>query len=306
MLIFLLRRAGYGLLTLFALVTVTFFLTRSFADPARIIVGPNSTLEQYENVRHAIGADRPIFEQFLSFLRDALSGDLGISAWYGEPALPIVVDRLPATLLLASSALLIATVGGLVLGLASVASQGSLLGRIASAIPALLVSLADFWVGIMLVMLFAVQLGWLPTSGYGTWQQLILPAVTLAMRPLGRTARMIQEAVVDELPKVYVTAARGRGLTLRQVVNRHVLKNVAPTAVNVLGFEFVLAFTGYSVLVETVFSWPGIGKLAADAVVHHDVVLITSVVVIAGCVVAIVNTLVDVIQSMIDRRLVLS
>lgn len=298
-------RVVRGIVIIFALVLVTFFLTRTFADPARIIVGADATRAEYEQMRKFLGSDLPTGTQLANYLEGLVHGDLGESTSRRAPAADIVLDSLPATFILAGSALFLGLIFGIPLGLFGVLRARSSLKEVLAGVPVLLVSLADFWVGILLILVFAVNLGWLPTSGYGTWQQLILPAVTLSLRPIGRTARMVREAVEEELSKKYVTFALSTGLTPKQVLRKHVLKNVSPTFVTMLGYEFVLVFTGYAVLVESVFQWPGVGHLAASSVLQHDVVLISAIVIVVGLLVAFTNTLVDIIHGLIDRRLAL-
>lgn len=302
---FFASRALRGVLVIVALICVTFLLTRSFADPARLMLPLDAPEADYLQLREEMGLDDPMWRQLGTFLVDAVQGDFGTSSWQGTDAFSLVIDRIPATLLLGAAAILLALVIGIPLGVAGGRRPGSVIDRVGMSISSIAVSVPDFWFGIMLILLFAVQLALLPTSGYGGWRNLILPAVSLALRPLGRSARIAREAVVDEMSKRYVTTARAKGMSVGQTVWRHVLPNVMPLALTVLAYDFVFIFTGYAAYVETVFEWPGVGKLVVDAVLHHDVNLVGASVFVAGILVAVVNTVIDVIHAAIDRRIAL-
>lgn len=294
-----LARAG---IVLTGLIVVTFVLTRTVGDPVQVMLPLDASQAEYERLRALLGFDRPLVWQFVAYIRDVLTGDFGTSLWQGTDALPLVLGRLPATFLLATSAIGLGFVVGLPLGILGGLRPGSLFDRATLTLSGLAVSIPDFWLGIMLVLLFAVQLDWLPTGGYGTWQAAILPVVTLAFRPLGRVARIARDAVIDELDKKYVVAAQAKGLTLTGAVRRHVVKNILITAMTILGYEYIFVFTGYAVGVETVFSWPGIGKLAVDAVLNQDVILVSTIVIVTGLLVVVVNTGLDLLHAAVDRR----
>lgn len=299
---FFASRALRGLLVILALICITFLLTRSFADPARLMLPLDAPESDYLALREELGLNEPTWKQLALFLRDAVQGDFGTSSWQGTDAFGLVVERIPATLLLGATAIVLALVIGIPLGVAGGRRPGSVVDRVGMSISSIAVSVPDFWFGILLILLFSVQLALLPTSGYGGWRYLILPAVSLALRPLGRSARIAREAVVDEMSKRYVTTARAKGLSVGQSVWRHVLPNVVPLALTVLAYDFVFIFTGYAAYVETVFEWPGVGKLVVDAVLHHDVNLVGASVFLAGILVAVVNTIIDVAHAAIDRR----
>ena len=299
---FFASRALRGLLVIVALICVTFLLTRSFSDPARLMLPLDAPESDYLALREELGLNEPTWKQLSSFLGNAVRGDFGTSSWQGTDAFGLVVERIPATMLLGGAAIFLALVIVIPLGVAGGRRPGSLIDRIGMSISSIAVSVPDFWFGILLILFFSVQLSLLPTSGYGGWRYLILPAVSLALRPLGRSARIAREAVVEEMSKRYVTTARAKGLSMRQSVWRHVLPNVAPLALTVLAYDFVFIFTGYAAYVETVFEWPGVGKLVVDAVLHHDVNLVGAAVFLAGILVAVVNTVIDVAHAAIDRR----
>lgn len=302
---FLASRAIRALVVVFIVVTVTFILGQSVGDPARLAVGIEGSRDQYLQMREYFRLDDPLWQRLLSYYGGLLHGDFGVSTWQRTSALSLVLERLPATLTLSVVAVGLGMLVGVPLGFLGGLARGGVRRSVLTAIPMILVSLAEFWIGIMLILVFAVRLGWLPTSGSGGLDHLILPGVTLAMVPIGQTAALVSAAVQTELAKKYVVAARAKGLSETRVMRAHVLKNVAPTFLTVLGYQFVYIFTGAAVLVETVFQWPGVGKLALDALLHSDVILISAVVVVTGIVVAVINTSLDIAHAHIDRRVTL-
>lgn len=295
-----------GLMVLFVLVSVTFFLTRTFSDPVRIMLPLDAGPEDYARLRSALGLDQPLLVQYGGFINDVLQGDFGQSLWMRRPALAVALERVPASLLLATGALGLALLIGVPLGVIAGVKPGSWADRLATGTSGLAVSVADFWLGILLILLFAVNLRWLPTGGYDgltSLKFLILPVMTLAFRPLGRVALMVRETIVDEMKKSYVTTGLSKGLSRAQVVRRHVIKHAAIVIMTVLGYEYVFVFTGYAVGVEVVFGWPGLGKLAVDAVLHQDVILVAAIVIVSGALVVMVNTALDIARRLADPRL---
>lgn len=303
---FLLSRFLRGILVVLGLIMVTFLLTRTFADPARLMLPLDAPVEDYLNLRAELRLDEPVITQALLFVADAARGDFGRSVWLHTDAFRAVVERVPATLLLGFAATAVALLVGFPLGIAGGMRPDSWIDRVGGRMTAMAISIPDYWLGIILILVFAVELGVLPTSGYGGWKFLILPVASLSLRPLGRCAGIVREATKEQMSERYVVTARSKGLTQRQAVIRHVVKNVVPVTMTVLAYDFVFIFTGYAAYVETVFDWPGVGKLAVDAVLHHDVNLVAASVFVAGVVIAVVNTVIDIAHAAIDRRVALS
>jgi peptide/nickel transport system permease protein len=299
---YVLVRVFRGLFVVVALVIATFVLTHLFADPARLSLPLDASGEQYRALRHSLGLDDPLWKQMLAFLGNAVRGDFGDSTWQQTPAFGLVLERLPRTFLLAGVSIAVAALVGIPLGVIGGRHPGTLIDRASSGLSLVGVSIADFWLGIMLILLFSVTWQLLPTSGYGTVQAMILPIATLSLRPLGRTAKIARDATAGQLNERYIMTARAKGLPERRVVGVHLLKNIAPVLMTILGYEFVFIFTGYAVAVETVFEWPGVGLLAVDAVLHQDVALITAIVVVTGALAASVNILIDVAHKALDPR----
>jgi peptide/nickel transport system permease protein len=254
----LIRRLIYSIFILIGLVIAVFFVTHLLGDPARLMLRAEATEEQVQSLREELGLDDPIMVQFGRYLGDVVRGDFGESLWQRVPAMPIVLDRLPATLYLAAATLLIAVPLAVVLGIISAIKPRSPADRAVTLFSLAGVSTADFWLGLMLILVFAVELGWLPTSGYGGPKYVILPALALAVRPIGRISQVVRSSMMDEMSRPYVTTARAKGLGERVVVFYHTLKNASIPMITLLGDEAAALLNG-AVVIETLFGWPGIG-----------------------------------------------
>ncbi|MBA3416716.1 MAG: ABC transporter permease [Chloroflexia bacterium] len=286
---------------LLGLVVVIFFVTHALGDPARLMLRPEATEEQVQALRESLGLNDPILVQFGRYMGDLARGDFGESLWQRVPALPIVLDRVPATLYLAGVTLAVAIPLAVVLGIISAVKPRSLVDRVVTVVSLAGVSIADFWLGLMLILFFAVQLGWLPTSGFGGVQFLILPAVALAARPIGRISQVVRSAMLDELSKGYVTTARSKGLREQIVVFYHTLKNATMPIVTLAGDEASALLNG-AVVIETLFGWPGVGILLIQAIERRDLPLIEASVIAIAVMIVIVNLLVDLTYTIIDPR----
>ena len=276
-------------------------MTHLVGDPASLMLRPEATEAQRLAVRERLGLNDPILVQFGRFLGGVVRGDFGESIWQRVPALPIVLDRLPATLYLASATLLLAVPLAIVLGIISAIRPGSIVDRVVTVVSLGGVSTADFWLGLMLILLFAVRLGWLPTSGYGGFQFVILPAVALAFRPLGRISQVVRSAMLDQFSQPYVITARAKGLTERVVVYLHTLKNAAIPVATLVGDEAASLLNG-AVVIETVFGWPGVGILLIQAIERRDLPLIEASVIVIAVMIVTVNLLIDLTYSFLDPR----
>jgi peptide/nickel transport system permease protein len=280
---------------------VVFFVTHLVGDPVSLMLRPEATAEQRDALRERLGLNAPLPVQFVRFISGVARGDFGDSIWQRVPALPIVLDRLPATLYLASATLLLAVPLSIVLGIISAMRPGSIVDRIVTVISLGGVSTADFWLGLMLILLFAVRLGWLPTSGYGGFQYVLLPALALAVRPLGRVSQVVRSAMLDQFRQPYVTTARAKGLTERVVIYLHTLKNAAIPIATLVGDEAASLLNG-AVVIETVFGWPGVGILLIQAIERRDLPLIEASVLVIAVMIVTVNLLVDLTYSFMDPR----
>jgi peptide/nickel transport system permease protein len=280
---------------------VVFFMTHLVGDPASLMLRPEATEEQRMAVRERLGLNDPLSVQFTRFVGGVLRGDFGDSIWQRVPALPVVLHRLPATLYLATATLLLAVPLSILLGIASAIRPGSIVDRVVTVVALGGVSTADFWLGLMLILLFAVRFGWLPTSGYGGVQYVILPALALAFRPLGRISQVVRSAMLDQFSQPYVTTARAKGLTERIVVFLHMLKNAAIPIVTLIGDEAASLLNG-AVVIETVFGWPGVGILLIQAIERRDLPLIEACVFVIAVMIVSVNLLIDLTYTFLDPR----
>jgi len=283
-------------------VAVVFFVTNLIGDPARLMLRPEATEAQVQELRERLDLDDPLATRFVRYMSNAAQGDFGESLWQRVPALDIALDRLPNTIYLIVVTLMIATVIAVILGLVAALRPGSLVERIATLISLAGVSIADFWLGLMLIFFFAVRLDLLPTSGLGGPSYVILPAIALSARPIGRLSQMIRDSLTTQMRLGYVTTARSKGLRERTVVIGHALRNAAIPVITIAGDETAALLTG-AVAIETIFGWPGIGFLLIQAIERRDLPLIISCVVIIATIIVIINFLVDVLYTVIDPRI---
>jgi len=253
-------------------------------------------------MRHAWGFDRPLHVQFADFALKALRGDFGESLWQRTPALELVIDRMPASFLLSFVAIFIALVGSIPLGILAALRPRSLLDRLCVMGSLFGVCVPVFWLGMMVILLFAVDLGWFYTSGYGTWKHLVLPAVTLAALPIGRITQIVRSSMLDELHRQYMVTARAKGLTESYIIVRHALKNAAIPIVTLAAWELTRMLAGYTIVVEKVFAWPGFGLLAMQAIERHDLTLVQADVFVVSLIVVTLNILIDFIYAALDPR----
>ncbi len=298
---YLLRRLLHSLFILFGLVIVVFFVTHMLGDPARLMLRPEATEEQVQALRDSLGLNDPMYVQFGRFLSDLSHGEFGDSLWQRVPALPIVIDRIPATLYLTGVTLLIAFPLAILLGVISAIRPRSLADRIVTVVSLGGVSTADFWIGLMLILFFAVQLGWLPTSGYGGPEFVVLPAIALSLRPMGRISQVVRSAMLDEMSKQYMVTARAKGLKERTVVTTHALKNAFIPVITLGGDEAAALLNG-AVVIETLFGWPGVGILLIQAIERRDLPLIEAAVLTIAVMIVTVNLLVDLTYALLDPR----
>ncbi|MGI8642799.1 MAG: ABC transporter permease [Thermomicrobiales bacterium] len=297
----MIRRLIHSVFILVGLVIAVFFVTHMLGDPARLMLRPEATEEQVQALRQSLGLDDPLGVQFGRFVGNTLRGDFGDSLWQRVPALPIVLDRVPATLYLTGTTLIVAIPFAVILGIISAVRPRSIADRVVTVVSLTGVSTADFWLGLMLILFFAVQLGWFPTSGYGGAQYVILPAAALAARPVGRVSQVVRSAMLDELSKGYVTTARSKGLRETVVVFYHTLKNAGIPVITLIGDEAAALLNG-AVVIETLFGWPGVGILLIQAIERRDLPLIEASVITIAVMIVLVNLVVDLMYTLLDPR----
>ena len=295
-------RLAQAVLAVFGVLTIVFFVMRLSGDPTLLLVPEGATTEQIAALRHELGFDRPMLVQYAAYIADLTRFDLGESLVQRAPVFGIVAERIPYTVALALGALVVALGIGIPAGLAMAIWRGSVIERGLAGFVLAGQSLPTFWSGILLILLFGVNLGWLPTSGADSLASLVMPSIALGALTMSTFARMTRIAVLDELSRDYVAAARARGLSLGAVVARHVLRNAAIPVVTVAALEVGNLLAG-AVIVETVFAWPGIGQLAMQSISARDFLIVQAVVLFVSLVYVGMNLVADLAYAVIDPRI---
>lgn len=296
------RRLIYSIFVLASLTVVVFFITHLIGDPARLMLPLDATEEQYRALRVSLGLDLPLHIQFLRFAGQALRGDFGDSIWQNTPALTVVLDRFPATLYLAVCTILVTTLTSIPLGVACALFPRSFLDRVTGVLCFTGISMPTFWLALLLILVFAVHLGWFRTSGYGGLPFLVLPVLTLSAVSVGRMTQLVRTSMLDEIDKPYMTTARAKGLLERAVIFRHALRNAAIPIITFVGYEIASLVNG-AVVVEVIFGWPGIGQLIMTAIERRDFPIIQANVIVVATLIVLINLVVDIIYGYIDPRI---
>ena len=298
---YILRRMLQSLIVILGVIIITFFISRVLGDPVALLLPPEATPEQRAYLTKDLGLDRPLFIQLAIYVGKVIRGDFGLSFRHQEPAMKILLDRVPASLYLSLVATLLSICIAIPLGIISAIKRGTIFDRIGMTLALLGQSIPAFWAGIMMILLFSVKLGWLPPSGYGGPNHAVLPAVTLALFLAAATARLTRSSILDVLDMDYVRYARLKGVPEFVVIMRHVLRNAFITILNIVALQLGLLLGG-AVITEYIFSWPGIGRLSLDAIYNRDYPVIQATVVVAASFFVIINLLVDMIYSATDPR----
>ncbi|MGL4242457.1 MAG: ABC transporter permease [Beijerinckiaceae bacterium] len=321
MLAFILRRLAQSVGVIAAMVVIVFFGINVVGDPVWMMVAPDATQVDIDRVRSEFGFDQPVFVQFLNFAKGLATGSLGHSYVHGESAIHLILQRLPATMELALVALALAIIIGIPLGLYAGLKPDSKFSRAVMATSILGFSLPTFWVGLMMIMVFSVMLGWLPATGRGQtaslfgwqtslltlngWSHILLPALNLALLKISLVIRLARAGAREAALMDYVKFARAKGISPRRIVGVHILKNIMIPIVTVLGLEFG-SLVAFSVVTETIFAWPGVGKLLLEAIQRLDRPVIVAYVIIVVVLFVTINLIVDILYSLLDPRVRLS
>jgi peptide/nickel transport system permease protein len=271
-------------------------------DPALMAAGVDARQEDVERVRAYLGLDRPIHEQYISFVANAVTGNFGVSARTRRPVIEEVGARFPATAELAIAGLFVSMAIGVTAGIISATKQYTIWDNLVMTVALLGVSMPVFWLGLMMMMLFSVELGWLPTTGRGTWQQLIMPSFALGFGSAAIVARQTRSAMLEVLRQDYVQTARSKGLPERAVILRHALKNAAIPSVTIIGLQFG-GMLGGTVITETVFAWPGMGRLIVEAIGFRDLQVVQAGILILATIFVLTNLIVDLLYVYLDPRI---
>ncbi|RJL09345.1 ABC transporter permease [Paracoccus siganidrum] len=321
MIVYLLRRVGQSILAVVTMAVLVFIGVYAIGNPVDILVSPEASQAEIRATIERLGLDKPLWEQFLTFAGNALRGDLGTSFVYGRPAVEIILQRLPATFELAFVALLISVLIGIPLGVYAGLKPDSLGGRSVMAGSILGFSLPNFWQGMILILIFAVWLGWLPAGGRGPtvellgipvsfltpqgWAYLLLPALNLALFKMALVIRLARANTREVCLQDYIKFARAKGLSPRRIVFVHVMKNIMIPIVTVLGLELG-SMIAFAIVTETVFAWPGMGKLLIDSINLLDRPVIVAYLMLTVVIIVTINLAVDILYSILDPRVRLS
>ena len=304
---FVLRRLLHAVFVIWGVVTVVFFLVRLTGDPTAFLVDQTATQAEIAHVRHLLGLDRPLYVQYVDFLLAVPRGDFGMSIREKRPAMRMVLEHFwPATVTLSLAAIVISTALAIPLGVISATHKDTAVDHLSRISSLFLQSMPSFWLGIVCILIFAVWWrGLLPSYGSGSLRHLILPAVTLAAAPLAQNVRLIRAGMLEVLSQDYIRTARAKGLAERLVIYRHALRNAALPVITVTGLSLGFMLSG-TIIIETVFSWPGLGRLIVQAVPGRDFPVIQAGVFVFAVIFVGINLLVDVLYTVVDPRVRLS
>jgi peptide/nickel transport system permease protein len=300
---YFLRRLWQSALTLVGVSLFVFVILRVIpGDPAKMLLPEGAPQSAVEELNRALGLKEPIWVQYAIFLRSVARGDFGQSFQYKAPALRVVVERVPATIELALTAMLLTVLFGVSIGVLAAVRRGTRYDYAGTVLAVLGQSLPNFWLGIMLILLFGVTLRWLPTSGFQGWQYLILPSITLAAFPTALVARLTRSSLLEILGQDYIRTGRAKGLGERAVILRHALKNATIPLLTLLGLQ-IGTLLGGAVITESIFAWPGMGKLVVDAIFFRDFPVVQTVLILSATIFVAINLLIDLLYTVLDPRI---
>lgn len=311
---FLIRRLLQLIPTLFIVAIIIFFITRMLpGNPAAVILGPQASAQDIEEYAEKLGLNDPIHQQFFDYLVNIVTFDFGNSLTYNRPVIDLIAERFPNTIILAISALLIAVAVGVPTGIIAARKQNSIIDYLVTLFSLIGVSMPIFWLGVMLVLYFSVNLGWLPTTGMGSMENgiwdflkhLILPSIALATIPTAEFARITRSSMLETISQDYIKSARSKGLKESIVIVKHAFKNALTPLLTVLGLQFSNLLGG-AVLTETIFSWPGMGLLIVDAIEKRDFIVVQNTVIFIAIIYVVINLIVDILYKVVNPKINLS
>ena len=308
---YILSRLVQSVLILLGVLCIVFFMLQVTGDPVSLMVSRNTSPEQLEQLREEMGFNRPLIVQFADFAAHAVRGDFGMSVRHKQPAMKLIMERLPATVELATVALLMSMIMGITLGLLGGSNPGSIWDSIARGAGLIGQTIPNFWLALILIILFSVDLGWFPAFGRDTWRFLgirlptrsvILPAFSLGLFTMGQLVRFTRSAVMEIRNEDYVRTAYSKGLHDKRIYVRHILRNASIPLISIIGVQFGYLLSG-SIYIETIFSWPGLGNLLAEAIGNRDFALVQAIAFFTAVVVVILNLLTDIAYGLADPRI---
>jgi peptide/nickel transport system permease protein len=300
---YLVRRILLTIPVLLGVATLVFSLIHLVpGDPAQAMLGDGASPQDIAELRESLGLDQPLLDQYVTFLRHAITGDLGRSFRTGQPVTMMIVERLPATAELAIAAMIVAIVLAIPLGVVAAVWRGTAADYGAMTFALAGVSIPNFWLGPLLAIVFAVELGWLPVSGRGTLAHLVLPAISLGLALAAILARMTRASLLDELKELYVRAARARGVSRTAAVTAHALRNSMVPLLTIIALQFGAVLTG-AVITETIFAWPGIGRLLIQSIGFRDYPMVQGCILLIAVTYVTVNLVTDLMYGVLDPRI---
>lgn len=303
MVAYLIRRILMTIPVLLGVATLVFALIHLVpGDPAQSMLGEGASPEEVATLRHSLGLDRPLLTQYRSFLTGLVKGDLGLSFRYGTPVTREIRDRLFRTVQLAAASMLVAILCALPLGIVAAVYRGTAVDHLAMTLALVGISMPNFWLGPLLAILFAVNLGWLPVAGTGSFAHIVLPAVTLGVALAAILARMTRASLLEELRELYVLAARARGLSRFRAIVRHAFRNSLIPVVTIIGLQFGAVLTG-TIITETIFAWPGVGRLLIQAINFRDYPLVQGCILFISLTYVLMNLVTDLTYGLLDPRI---
>jgi peptide/nickel transport system permease protein len=302
MIALVLRRTGQALLSLLATILFVFFLVRLTGDPEYFLLAPDAPAEDFVRIRLELGLDQPLYVQFFTYVGAVLRGDLGYSYRLDVPVSEMVLDRLPATATMGLAAILLTIIVAVPLGIYAAYRRNGIVDHVARFIAALGQATPSFWVGLVLILVFAINLGWLPSGGYGTPAHVILPAMALAFEPTARLTRLLRSGMIEELGSDHIKFLRIKGMPEWLVLWKHALRNAGLTTLTFVGLMIAGVLTG-SVLVETVFVWPGVGRLLVESIYYRDFSLVQGIVLLIAATYIVINLIVDLLHMLLNPRI---
>jgi peptide/nickel transport system permease protein len=299
---FLVKRVTQSLIAVLGITLVVFLGLNVVGDPAELMLPPSASREDVELMRERMGFNDPLMVQYGRFLKNAVAGDFGMSYHYKEPAMDVVLERLPATIILASTALLISLILGIPAGVISAIRRNTRTDAVIRTMALVGQCMPRFWFGILLILLFSVNLKWLPTSGYESFKSLLMPAFTLGIPTTAIITRLLRSNMLEVMNKEYIDVARAKGLREFFVVMKHAFKNAISSVLTMFGLQLATLIGG-AVVTETVFGWPGIGRLMAQSITTSDFMVVLAIVFIVAVSFTVINLVVDILYSLINPRI---
>lgn len=302
MLRYILKRLWHTVYVIVGISMISFFFIHLSGDPVMLMLPGDASDQEIEELREQLGFNDPLPEQYWRFAYNAVQGDLGNSLYFNAPVMKIVLERLPASLELAIAAMFVALVVGIPLGIISAVRHGTMLDMGSMLVALFGLSMPHFWLGIMLMLFFSVSLGWLPTSGRGTFAHMLMPALSLGLPLMAMFARLTRSVMLEVLNLDYIRTARAKGLKETIVISKHALKNALIPLVTVAGMQFS-AILGGTVIIETVFAWPGLGRLVVQAIFRRDYPLVQGIVFVLALIFVGMNLIVDILYVYLDPQI---